>query len=409
MRIGERAVALGLTVALLAACSSPSKSGQATKTHGAAGSSEAGTTITVGVLTDLTGPGSNIERFTPDGIKAGVALAAREGDHVKYVMADGGTSPTQLLTAAKHLVQQDHVFAVIGLSSVLFAAAPWLQSQGVPVVGADYDGLEWLETPSMFSVFPYQDPTKVSTTVGAITKILGGTSFASIGYSTLPTSANTAKSYGVSAQDAGLKTGYINPDLPFGTTNVGPLVLAMKSAGIDSLFPATDPDTSLALFVGLRQQGVDLKVPFLAEEEGDLLAGGPASVTQSKGVYTVGLYQPPQMNTAATKEIASYLQSAAGVTTPPTIIEYMAYLSTDALVTGLKKAGPHATRASFINAMESITDYTGRGLLGSPISFAPVGRGDTTPCNFITQWNGTSFQLVPKLDPYCGTLTGQKV
>ncbi len=213
----------------------------------------------------------------------------------------------------------------------------------------------------------------------------------------------------MSAQDAGLKSGYINPNVPFGTTNVGPLVLGMKNAGTDSLFPVTDPDTSLAVIVGLRQEGVDLKVPMLAEEEGDLLAGGPASVAQSKGVYSVGLYQPPQMNTAATKEIASYLQSAAGVTTPPTFNEYMAYLSIDALVDGLKKAGSNPTRASFIRAMLGMTNYTGRGLLGSPISFAAAGRGDTAPCTFITEWTGATFQLVPKLDPYCGTLTGQKV
>ena len=292
---------------------------------------------------------------------------------------------------------------------MFFAAAPWLQSQGIPVLGADYDGPEWLTTPNMFSVFPFEDFTKVSTSIGAITKILGGTNFASIGYSISPSSADTAKAYGVSAQDAGLKSGYINPDVPFGTTNVGPIVLAMKNAGVDSLFPVTVPSTSLAVIVGLRQQGVDLKVPFLAEQEGDLLAGGPASLAQSKGVYSVGLYAPPQMNTAATKEIASYLDSAAGVTTPPTINEYMGYLSIDALVDGLKKAGANATQASFIQAMQGITDYTGRGLLGSSISFATAGRGDTAPCTFITEWNGTAFQLVPKLDPYCGTLTGQKV
>jgi hypothetical protein len=74
---------------------------------------------------------------------------------------------------------------------------------------------------------------------------------------------------------------------------VGPLVLAMKNVGIASLFPAADPDTGLAIFVGLRQQGVDLKVPFLAEEERDLLRGGSVSVAQSNRVYTVGPYHRP--------------------------------------------------------------------------------------------------------------------
>jgi Periplasmic binding protein len=116
------------------------------------------------------------------------------------------------------------------------------------------------------------------------------------------------------------------------------------------------------------------------------------------------------MNTPATKELASYLKSADGITTPPTLNEYMGYLAVDALVDGLKKAGPHATQASFTQAMLGITNYNGRGLLPIPISFAAAGRGDTVPCSYLVQWTGTTFNLVPGVDPYCGgKLTGQKV
>lgn len=408
-RTGLRIAAVAASVVLLAACgSSTKKAGGSNATNGA-GTSASEPTVTIGVVTDLTGPASNTSQFTPDGIKAGVALAASEGYRVKYVLADSATSPAQALAAAQKLVEQDHVFAVVGLSAVFFSAASYLQSKGIPVLGADYDGTEWLTTPSMFSVFPYEDFTKVSTSIGEITKLLGGTNLATLGYSISPSSAATAKSYGVSAQDAGIKAGYVNANVPFGTTNVGPLVLAMKSAGIDSIFPVTDTNTGLAAIVGLRQQGVDLKVPFLAEEEGDLLAGGSATLQQSKGVDLVGLYAPPEMNTAATKEIAKFLKEGAGVSTPPTLNEYMAYLSVDALVDGLKKAGPNATQAQFIQAMEGITNYTGRGLLGSPISFAPTGRGDTAPCTYISQWTGSSFKLLPGTHPYCGKMTGQSV
>jgi ABC-type branched-subunit amino acid transport system substrate-binding protein len=406
-RIGVRAAAVALAIALLAGCSSSSKSGTTSPT--AAGSSSSEPTISIGVLTDLTGPASNTERFTPQGIDAGVALAASEGYHIKVYTVDGATNPTTVLNGAKQLVTQDHVFAVIGLSSLLFSAAPYLASKGVPVIGGDYDGTEWLTTPNMFSVFPYEDFTRVSTSIGEIVKMLGGTNLATLGYSISPSSADTAKSYGISAQDAGIKAGYVNANVPFGSTNVAPLVLAMKSAGIDSIYPVTDPDTALAAIVGMRQQGIDLKVPFLAETEGDLLAGGPASLQQSKGVYLTTLYEPPQMNTAATKEIASYMKSAANVSTPPTLNEYMAYLSIDALVDGLKKAGANPTQAAFIQAMEGMTNYTGQGLLASPISFAAAGRGDSAPCTYVVQWNGSAFQTSLGGHPYCGKLTGQKV
>jgi hypothetical protein len=183
----------------------------------------------------------------------------------------------------------------------------------------------------------------------------------------------------------------------------------MKAAGVDSIFPVTVTSTALAAIVGLRQQGVDLKVPFLAEQEGDLLAGGPAALQQAKGADLVSLYEPPQLNTSATQEFARYLKSAANVTTPPTLNESMAYLSIDALVNGLQKTGPNPTQAAFIQAMVGITNYNGRNLLGSPISFAAAGRGDTTPCTFVSQWTGTTFILLPGTHPYCGTLTGQKV
>jgi hypothetical protein len=63
----------------------------------------------------------------------------------------------------------------------------------------------------------------------------------------------------------------------------------------------------------------------------------------------------------------------------------MAYLSIDPEVDGLKKTGANPTPASFIEAMEGMTSYIGRGLLGSPISIATSGRGNTARCTYVVQ------------------------
>lgn len=402
-RVVSRVVAAAAAAALVAGCGSSSSS------KGATTGSAKTPTISIGVLTDLTGPASDTEKYTPEGIDAGVALAKAEGYNIKVYTVDGGTNPSTILSGAQKLVDQDHVFAVIGLSSVLFSASNFLASKGIPVIGGDYDSSEWLTTPSMFSVFPYENYTNVPSTIGLLMKQLGGTNLGTIGYSISPASADTAKAYALSAKDAGLKAGYVNANVAFGSTNVEPIALAMKSAGVDSMFPVVDSNTGLLLLQALRQAGVNLKVPMFAEEEGDLLAGGTATEQASKGLDLVMLYEPPQMNTAATKEFAHYLQVGAHVTTPPTLNESMAYLSVDALVQGLKKAGPNATQAQFIKAMEGITDYTGTGLLGSPISFAPTGRGTTAPCSYVVQWTGSTFKLMPGTDPICGKVVpGQK-
>jgi branched-chain amino acid transport system substrate-binding protein len=314
---------------------------------------------------------------------------------------------TQALTAAKRLVQEDHVFAVIAMSGVFFSAAPYLHSAGVPVVGANYDGSEWLTNDNMFSIYGYNDYTKVQTGLGQEMKMLGGTNLGTIGYSISPSSAATTRGFAASAQAAGLKAGYVNPDVPFGSTNVGPLVLAMKSAKIDSFFPVTDTNTGLAAIVGLRQQNVDLKAAWLAEGQGDLLASGPATERAATGVYFGGSYEPVQMNTPATKQFQSDLKTFSGVTALPSLNQYLSYLSIDGVVQGLKASPPHPTQAQFIQAMLGITSYDAAGLLGShPFSFAMSTRGKdagTILCQYLTEWTGSQFVLVPGIDPLCGS------
>src|SRR5215469_6509961 len=120
--------AVAATLLLAAGCSSSSKSSSGTTATtapaGSAGSSGSGSTtgntITVGVLTDLTGAGSNTAGSYPLGIKAGIGLAAQDGYQIKTVEADSATSPTGILTAAQRLVEEDHVFAVLLTSVVGF-------------------------------------------------------------------------------------------------------------------------------------------------------------------------------------------------------------------------------------------------------------------------------------------------
>ena len=83
-------------------------------------------------------------------------------------MADTATTTTGALSGAQQMVEQDHVFAVLAVSSLFFSAAPYLTRTGIPVVGAAFDSNEWLSPKSynMFSVIGNQDYTKVYTTTG---------------------------------------------------------------------------------------------------------------------------------------------------------------------------------------------------------------------------------------------------
>jgi branched-chain amino acid transport system substrate-binding protein len=350
----------------------------------------------------------------PKGIQAGIGLAKTEGYNIKYVEGDTGSTPAGALTAAQRLVEQQHVFAILGESSLFFAAAPYLESKGIPVIGGGIDGPEWITDRNMFSVVGTQDYTKVYTQSGAIFAKLGVKNLASIGYP-IPSSEDTAKATAISAQMAGVKVGYLNTSLPLGSTNVGPIVLAMKDAGTDGLNPDIIANSAFAIVEGLKQEGIPLKAAVLAQGYGgDLVQGGPGAAQAAQGVYFGVGYQPVEMHTAATDKFVNALSTYAGVTSDPTEAEYHGYLSVDALVQGLKVVGTSATQSSFINAMLGMTNYQGLGLWGGhSISWAMADRGQVSGadnCEWITQYEGSTFNVVSGLNPICGeTVQGKKI
>ncbi len=411
MRRFKPALVSLLAAALLAAgCSSSAKPSSSSGSH-----SPSGPSYTVGVLTDLTGPGSVTGDTTIEGIKAGIGVAQQEGYNIHYVVADTGTSLAQTLTAAKTLVEQDHAFAVIQISVVGFAAASYLTSAGIPVIGGDVDGQEWLTSRNMFSAFGFEDYTKVQTTTGLILKGLGATNFGTIGYSIEPSSYDDAKQAAASAQLAGVQVGYINTQVPLGSTNMTPIALAMKAKGVNSLFPVVTTQTSFALVQALRQQGVDLKAGLMATGYGgDLTGGGPGASQAAQGLYFVTAYEPVEMHTAATEKFQNALKTYAGWTQEPTLSEYMGYTSIAAFVDGLKRTGPNPTQPAFINAMLGITNFDAAGLwAGHTVSFALANRGyiaDADNCTFVVKYQGSTFHLVPGMDPICGkTVAGKGI
>jgi ABC-type branched-subunit amino acid transport system substrate-binding protein len=406
-------------VLLAVGCSSSSKSSSSTTspaTSGAtaSGSSGGGKTYTVGLLSDFSGAGANLAVSFKPGIEAGIGLAKQEGYNIKFVEADTTSSPTGALAAAEKLVEEDHVLAVFMNSVVGFGAAPYLASHGIPVYGAAGDGPEWISDRNMFSILGYEDYTTVQTTYGEFYKARGVTNLASVGYGIEPSSYETAKGVALSAEHEGIKVGYLNLNFPLGSTNVGPLVLGMKDAGVDGLSTSIITNSTFAIIQGLEQQGVHLKaaIPPVGYG-GDLVQGGPGAQQEAQGVYFISGWEPVEMHTAATKKFQNALSTYGGVTGEPTFDEYIGYLTVDAFVQGLKQAGPNPSQAQLINATLGITNYTGQGLWGGrSIGFDMAFRGKyegADNCIWFTQYEGTTFHLVPGATPLCGqTIPGLK-
>ena len=389
--------------------SSSSSSAAGSSSNSSGSSSSGGKTINVGILTDLTGPGANISGTFPQGVQAGIGLAAaQDGIHIRYVTADTGTTPTGVLTAAQRLVSEDHVYAVISSSVLFFAAAKYLASHNIPVFGPGADGDEWITTPNLFSIIGYQDYGKAYTMFGQFYKSKGVTSLATVGYGVEPSSKQSAEDIAASAQHFGIKIGYENYNFPLGSTNVEPVVLGMKSAGINGLSTSIVTNSNLAIVTGLNQQGIHPVNVLATGYGGDLIQGGPGAKQQAQGSYFITAAEPVELNTPATQLFQKSLKTYAGVTGDPTFSEYNGYLAIAAMAAGLKAGGVNQTQSQLITTMLNLKGFDGEGLWGGhTLSFAMSDRGTMSSvdnCIWFEHYVGSTFVPVQGFSPICGAI-----
>jgi ABC-type branched-subunit amino acid transport system substrate-binding protein len=287
-----------------------------------------------------------------------------------------------------------------------------LTAQGVPVIGVAEDGNEWVSSKNMFSTFGFLDPSIVTTTYGQYFKMQGATDVGALGYSISPSSAESAKGAAASAQAIGLKAGYVNANFAFGSTNVEPVALAMKSAGVDGVTASTDPNTNFALITALRQSGANPKVGvFATGYGGDLQQAGPTAQQVAQNLSFLLAWEPIELHTSATDQFQSAAKSA-GIAGDPTYAEYAGYTSIAMLVQGLQGAGSNPSQSSLINSLSHITSFNAAGLLGShPLNLTQrVGTLGPDNCYWFTKYSGSTFQPVPGAVPLCGSVVqGQRV
>jgi branched-chain amino acid transport system substrate-binding protein len=393
-------------VALVGAGCSSSGSGSASGSGSPAVQGSGGTVVKIGLLTDATGVAASANITAEAGLKAGVVYAARHGYTVKYVVADSQTNPSAVTTAARKLVTQDRVTAVVAVSALTQLAAPYFTAHHVPVIGSASDGPEWAKSANMFAVTGALQQTKVDTSAGKFFKSQGVTTVGTLGYGASPQSAANSLATAQSAKAAGLKIGYTNANFTFGSTNVAPVAIAMKNAGVDGVSASASPNTSFALITALRDQGVDVKASLLPDGYGgDLYTAGAGAAKAAQGVSFALQYEPVELQTAASQQFSADLK-AAGVTGAPTFTEYNAYTSVGLLVRGLKAAGGSPSSTSLTTALTAVHDWDAMGLFGGrtvDINDRENIISGADNCIWITTFQGTTFHPVAGNSPVCGS------
>jgi branched-chain amino acid transport system substrate-binding protein len=411
LRTRPTRMAVAAAVALLTGAAAACSSGGSAGTPAGGGTAAASSTIKLGLITDLTGPFSSSFTSSAKGVEAYVdkvnAAGGIDGHKLSYVVADTTSTIQGAQTAAQELVQRDGVFAVIDDSAAFSGAETYLLQQGIPAIGGGFDGPEW-ENPKNTNLFASTgviDYNSVNAAVGKFMKAQGVTVCGAVGYPNA-TAGPSAVAVVKSCTAAGLKDGYLNTQVPVGSTDVGAIALAIQKAGVNGIVLPVVVSTGFALLGALKQLGVKLKVAMLSTGYGGDLLASSAAVQAGQGYMFSSEGQPIEADTAATKQMAAAL-ALAGVTTTPTFAEQEAYLAMAAVAAGLKAAGPNVTQKSFETALRGIKNFNADGLLSpGSVDFSNysqvAGGAGAAGCIFAATLEGKKFIPVSGT-PMCGT------
>jgi ABC-type branched-subunit amino acid transport system substrate-binding protein len=366
----------------------------------------------VGAIVPTSGPFALFYAQALDGTKARIAQANAEGElgkrKIELVAVDDAGDAARNVTAAQQLAEQDKVFGIISNTNAGDASGEYLHDQKMPVVGwqlglpvygtyPNYFGMQNANTKNIKNEFTSRNSDVI--------KALGGTKLAIVGSNAANSVVFTeqVKSAANKTKGGGLKTVYINHDIPVGTTEFGSVADQIKQSGADSMYTALDNAGNTGLMSALKQAGVKLHPVIFPGGYSPLVLGLPTY----DDVYFGIEFKPYEL--AATKSWKGYDDYKKWMTSeapnaPLSQITGVGWISANTFIEGLKAAGVDCpTRKAFINNLRLEKGYTGNGFFDDPqttIDFAKV-YGKPFTCVYYVHVENKQF--VPQFDgkPFC--------
>jgi len=376
--------------------------------------------IKIGYIFSKGGVAGSTFAHAGDGFKARIdaenAKGGVNGRKITTVVVDDSGSTNNLL-AAQGLVENDKVFSVVNNSSFAFLAYRYLLEHGVPMVGGGYDGNEYGQpgNEKLISILgniapvygAQYTPGFVQLMKKAGAKKVGVVSYGASASSTA--AAQNLQKYAVPA--AGLDPAYTNTTVDFGTTDVGPLVLAMKNAGVDATYLPLVLSSNLAIIQSAAQNNLQFKLAVLATGYGQSLLDQPASKSIGPEVLFGQGWAPVELHTAATKQFQANLKKYGGYEGVPDFGVYTGYLTADLLIAGLKAAGKNLTRDGFITATKGLNTWDAAGLACQPVDVSAQGFGKQPPtaCSWYVKIKDGKFVPYPDKNPIKGKLIAASI
>jgi branched-chain amino acid transport system substrate-binding protein len=330
--------------------------------------------------------------------------------------SDNG-DPNQDLTAAKRLVEQDGVAAIVPVQSVVFQAGTYLAQQKIPFFGWGIS-TQFYKNPYAFgftgaAVAPA--PLKSTNASWAMSidtmfKAQGVKTGAKGKAAAIIAQENDSGAVGLIAdvaasKAAGMKVVYQKASIPFPTPPgdytpyVTQLMTSNNGKAPDVIFVVTQANVVIGLSKALGEAGYTG-----INTNAALYDPRAAAVAKGQTVYTQ-FNVPEDTANANMQKVVTSLKSALG-TKPITQTALSGYFGADMFIQALKKAGKNPTSQSIQKAASTMT-YQIKGVVG-PTKY-PASQTLSSPCATLTQSNGTGYTIVAPFKCYTNiTIPGGK-
>ncbi|ADP84943.1 ABC transporter substrate-binding protein [Pseudofrankia inefficax] len=350
--------------------------------------------IKIGLIQPDTGPAEIADMFggSRSAVQARVDLQNAHGGvngrRIDLVWGDDQTTPSGFSLAAHDLVDTQQVFGLVALTVVLDGAATWLQSKNVPVTGFA-SSADWSDFPNVFHFGNLFNKGTVST-YGDYVKAEGGTKAVIVIDPSAATSPNLIAALAASLQSRGVQV-VDQVKFTHGMSSASNIAAELQQSGADALVGTAQG----ADFVDIYSQAMSLGIPIKVA----LNAGGfSASLLTTFGSKMAGLSTISTFAAPTSPAMKTYSNAMATYSPelrdPSDEIAIASYVAADEMIKGLQLAGPCPTRATFIDRLRQVTDFTGSGLM-PPVDLSKPKEPQLCE-NFVkADPTGRSFTAVP--------------
>jgi branched-chain amino acid transport system substrate-binding protein len=295
---------------------------------------------------------------------------------------------------ARRLVERDKVFAVIPIASLFFGGADYLADHDIPTFGWNIN-TEWSKGPSLFG----EKGSFLCIRCGGpylswLAHEAGRSKAAILAYNvdqSRDCATGSERGYEKYGKANGVELAFSDASLAFGFPPgaLAPDIDRIRREGVDLVSTCMDGEASAKVGRALRDAGLEA-VQFLPngynaeliEEFGDVLEGSYVAVQ----FVPIEEPDPPE-------GLQQFLDAMEQAGKKPNENALAGWINADLFVTGLRAAGEHFTRASLVDAINAMDNYTAGGILAGIDWRKAHTQSNTSGCTAALQVQGG--KLVP--------------